>query len=301
MTRITRPLAIAFLTALSLSAAAPASAGEWTPVGGGWAPSSTRRNLGCGNHEALVGVFGRAGDYIDRIGAICQPVDALGRWTGASRTTGTVGGTGGTPFQRLCPRDHAVSGFRGRGGMYVDELGIRCRPLGDAFDLVGTGTWLDTVSSGRGGTAFGPFHCPEGTMARVLRAEGGWFVDRIRVFCEYLLPTAAAPVSPANGATSTTLRPTFTWNAPQLAESSTFCITGVGHSYGPFCQEVGSATSYTYPSNLPYDTGALLAYRWWIETCNERGCTNESGTTGAYLMVEAPRFRFPYSYRSFSR
>ncbi len=91
----------------------PSTAVDYTPTigGAGGAPFQ----LVCDADQTLVGAHGRYDTYVNQIGAQCVRVDQFGHWIGdpvAKPLTGTT--TTGTAFNKLCARDWAVSGFRGR-------------------------------------------------------------------------------------------------------------------------------------------------------------------------------------------
>lgn len=88
--------------------------------------------LACPEGQLAVGLFGRAGEYVDEIGLVCAALEVS--QTESSRTfirgeltrPGTVGGEGGRAFQLLCPEGSILFGVSGRSGAVVDALGVRC-------------------------------------------------------------------------------------------------------------------------------------------------------------------------------
>ena len=91
----------------------------------------------CNNGEVLIGLFGKAGAVIDRVGGYCVKVRSNGTWNGEVRTTDVFGGWGGTQYDLKCSRDHAISGFKGREGLLVDRIQIQCRKLASPTSQTG--------------------------------------------------------------------------------------------------------------------------------------------------------------------
>ena len=101
----------------------------------------------------------RAGTYVNRVGARCVAVDQAGRWIGDPVQPRVRPGT--RPARRTtrtCPRDSAISGFRGRSAQYVDQLDFECRALTASGRVTGAAQYLGAVG-GTGGTPQGPFNC----------------------------------------------------------------------------------------------------------------------------------------------
>lgn len=122
----------------------------YTPSVGG--SSGTPSELACASGEVLAGVTGGAGAWIDRIGAMCVKIDPTSKWVGAPVARGTAGGSGGTAFTRLCPTDHAASGFAGGpynygGNVFAGSLMLHCRPLAAGGSVTGNASALNQVGS----------------------------------------------------------------------------------------------------------------------------------------------------------
>ena len=47
----------------------------------------------------------------------------------STKTTGSVGGGRGQPFEESCPEGYVATGFKGAAGRYVDSLSLICSPL----------------------------------------------------------------------------------------------------------------------------------------------------------------------------
>ena len=90
----------------------------------------------------------------------------------------------------MCPRDYAVSGFRGSSAQYVNQIEIQCRALAPNGSLTGTDTYLGS-SGGTGGTAQGLQTAARQTGLRALRP-----LQRLaRQFRHVVPPVDITPVS----------------------------------------------------------------------------------------------------------
>ena len=153
--------------------------------GGGGAPFV----LSCNSDETLVGVYGQsAGTYVNRIGATCVAIDQAGRWIGDPVQRGQTGTSAGTDYLRTCPRDTAISGFRGRSDQYVNQLDFECKALTPAGGVTGAGQYLGAVG-GSGGNAQGPFDCTTGNPAYAMTGRSGGWIDAFGLSCR------AAPIT----------------------------------------------------------------------------------------------------------
>ena len=104
-------------------------------------------------------------------------------WYGDATVQGdSIGGQGGEPFQRVCPRNQFVVGMRGRAGFYVDRLQLACRAVTDKGHPTGAITWLPAVG-GNGGNPFGPLTCAGNAAVQFLFGRGGLYVDSISMEC----------------------------------------------------------------------------------------------------------------------
>jgi hypothetical protein len=140
--------------------------------------------VSCNAAEALVGVFGLASDtYLKRIGARCVPVDASGRWVGNPIDRGATGGSSGTAYTRTCPRDFAVSGFKGRASAVVNQLRLECQALDASGTLAGSGQYLEAIG-GSAGTSQGPYRCSSRHPGHALAGRSSGRIDAIRVQCQ---------------------------------------------------------------------------------------------------------------------
>lgn len=65
----------------------------------------------------VVGMFGRAGVFLDGVGLVCGRED---------QRTGLAGGSGGAPFERRCPPDEIATGLLARSSSLIDAVGLVC-------------------------------------------------------------------------------------------------------------------------------------------------------------------------------
>ncbi|TAK54532.1 MAG: hypothetical protein EPO25_06660 [Gammaproteobacteria bacterium] len=153
-------------------------------AGGGGGNSFSPR---CPDDHVLAGISGLAGGFIDRVQLLCVQVDPLGRWVGNEKAYAALvaGGTGGSAFKLLCPRDHAVSGIAGKAASLIDQLRIRCGPLTGGPRLATVGSMLTGQAGGTGGNSFGSWDCADGKPGRGLTGRASSYVDQLRLACDY--------------------------------------------------------------------------------------------------------------------
>ncbi len=159
----------------------PSTAVDYTATIGGAGGGAFQ--LSCAIDETLVGVYGRYGTYVNQIGPQCVKVDQFGRWIGdpvQRLVTGTL--TSGTAFDKLCPRDAAVSGFRGSAAQYVNQIELECRALTPSGGLTGAGSYLGMTGTA-GGTAQALQTCGTGNPVYALYGRSGSWIDAVGVLC----------------------------------------------------------------------------------------------------------------------
>ena len=176
-----RLIRAAFWSVALVGSAGDAVAATTAVVGGRGGLS--RYNLDCLSKEALVGIHGNAGAWLNRIGAKCVEVSAEGNWVGSPVKRVTAGGAGGTDFDWTCPSGFAVTGIKGRQGTYIDRLEVQCRKLSGRWRATGPTVALAAVG-GAGGTPFGPLSCPSGVPATGAWGNSGLYVDSIALKCD---------------------------------------------------------------------------------------------------------------------
>jgi hypothetical protein len=150
-------------------------------------PSETLR---CPQGEVITGLYGRKGNYIDRVGILCAPLNPDGT-LGVPHDVGSAGGSGGNGFDNLnCPPNYAASGIIGRSGDSIDAIGLECQaaPFGDRTGYVAS----TGIVGGNGGGKY-EIDCYQGNpssanpLPQLLTAlvvyHGSW-VDSLEVRCE---------------------------------------------------------------------------------------------------------------------
>lgn len=90
----------------------------------------------------------------------------------------------GASFERLCPRDHAVKGFRGRFGSLVQRLEIICQPLGAGGRTAGPTRTLSALGQ-TGDADGGPYYCENQMPATALLIRGRSRVEGFGLACGY--------------------------------------------------------------------------------------------------------------------
>ena len=111
---------------------APVNAtGQWTGDDsrgdGAGGTGGTPDQLVCPRNQAVSGISGKAGAFIERIRIRCKPLASLTATTGEEEFLGGVGGNGGNEFGRItCPGNLPASGFAVRTGAFVDQIKLRC-------------------------------------------------------------------------------------------------------------------------------------------------------------------------------
>lgn len=91
------------------------------------------------------------------------------------------GGSGGTTFSRSCGAGRVLSGLRYRKGIWIDALGLLCRPV-NADGSLGAETTVGTLAGGGGGSP-GIAQCPSGTVVGGASIGYGDIVVGLRLQC----------------------------------------------------------------------------------------------------------------------
>lgn len=68
-----------------------------------------------------------------------------------------------------CPSGYAVTGIKGKAGLYIDQLRVRCGRLGPNGRFSSLGDFLSSTAGGTGGSSFGPYDCPNNKPAKLIR------------------------------------------------------------------------------------------------------------------------------------
>jgi hypothetical protein len=172
--RVSLALAIAIITT-------PAGAvdSRWTYGGQGGNPF----RIECGQDRFLVGLTGRAGDWIDQVAPICTTVYGT-RWAETPTTEQAVGGRGGGPFTTMCPKDTVVSAVGGLAGDFVVSIELNCKVPGSSNSV---SAQPEKVGGGKTSSTRGSF-CSgnedlNGELANGIFGRAGAYVDQLGLTC----------------------------------------------------------------------------------------------------------------------
>ena len=157
---------------------------DYTPIdrrrGRHAVPAVLQRGRDAGRRLRQLGRHLRQSSRRDLRAQVDQ-VGALDRRTGATRVHRAR--RPAPPNTRTCPRDFAISGFRGRAAQYVDQLDFECRALTASGLAHGRRHSTSVLSGGTGGTAQGPFSCSTGNPVYALTGRSGGWLDAFGVLC----------------------------------------------------------------------------------------------------------------------
>jgi hypothetical protein len=170
--------------------------------------------LACQADQVLVGIYGRAGKFVDSIGGLCRSVDEAGNWTGEEVRTEEKGGDPRDrgvaaslpdpqpqPFTVRCPEGMAVVGMAGRAALWMDRLELTCRRLAPHPNnqekdcrwkmVTVTGNYSRAPGvGGRGGKYFAPRYCPQNKPANRLVGSAGRYLYNLMLMCNSPMPAA---------------------------------------------------------------------------------------------------------------
>jgi hypothetical protein len=182
----TRVIGGAGSTTLSSTPQAPVAAGS-QPTDTGLAGGKTGKpfSLPCGSNEVLVGLSGKSGLLVDGLRVKCIQITETGQWTGSVIERGATGGGGfgANDYDVQCPKNFAVSGFRGRAASFIDQLQLQCRDMTTGRKTTGAVTNLTPIG-GSGGSPFGPLTCPGDRPAHTAYGRSGSFIDAVGFKCQ---------------------------------------------------------------------------------------------------------------------
>lgn len=91
------------------------------------------------------------------------------------------GGSGGTAFSRDCGSGKVLTGLRYRDGLFVDALGLLCRPVSSSGAL-GPESTVGTLVGGGGGSS-GSVSCASGTVVTTALIYHGSLVSGVLLYC----------------------------------------------------------------------------------------------------------------------
>ena len=203
---------------------------------GGAAAQGAEFNLSCNANEALVGIRGRQGWWMDGLAGRCRTVNANGTLGTTVRSTVYRGGTGGTLRTFECNPAEVMVGYSGSQGdnghvLYVSQ--VICAPWQANTKTAGTPTRTVTAFGKKFGSGSGQWiagSCFQGKIGNRLRVRAGQYLDRIYdMGCSYAagatLPTAPVapprpppPPSPQITAAPSLIGPSGTYNVALCPE-----------------------------------------------------------------------------------
>lgn len=184
---------IVLVLGLLLSGTLPATAQEFKgPLWGGGGGASSY-NLDCGSSGVMVGIYGKAGNWIDQIGITCQTVNADGT-LGSTYTRGPKGGAGGTGATSRCASGKVVGALFSASGTFINQVILSCYPWSSTTrrpDFHGDAQSATAFAIGRA-TGVLPFtthrnavvHCPDEKVGKALRGRYGTYIDSLQFVCD---------------------------------------------------------------------------------------------------------------------
>lgn len=81
----------------------------------------------CPAGQVVIGIRGRSGDFVDRLGVICGDATSPDPQSRANTRSPMWGGEGGGAFEDLCPPGAAAASINLRSGSYLDRIQLVCR------------------------------------------------------------------------------------------------------------------------------------------------------------------------------
>jgi hypothetical protein len=266
-----------------VAASASASADVYTTSyagGDGGGPFT----LTCPAEMNLVGIYGKSGGYVDRLGITCVKVYGNGKWVGEPTRQGDLGGPGGGDYAVTCPRDTAVTVIIGRASNFVDRLQIGCSGLkaGTTTFVSGYPEIQEYAVGGTAGTPFGPsrFNCANyhGPAIGFTGRYGAW-VDKIALQCESrpAQRPAAPAIAPGNAADMYHHAAKVDWNAADGATKYQVCLTNgaqlgcINNASTKFWDNLSATELTLAPEDMQGFFGRTL--KWTPRACNVVNCT----------------------------
>ncbi|MBX6322927.1 MAG: hypothetical protein IRY94_13950 [Rhodospirillaceae bacterium] len=261
----------------------------------------------CGDNRYLVGLYARAGSWVDGVGLVCAPYDAGARRFGGFdtfRREGWTGGPGGAPQEIYCNQGEAVTGLgfsHTRGGglprQYVMELGLFCQHRSPDYPdrCITSGHGCKAPASvvsydyGIVRTAreyqYDKLFCPAGEYATGIHGRSGLYLDAIGLICAPLPPSAKPIVKKLGSAPRGDFAGVWT------------TTTGSGSKYRMELTQNGSKVtgSYSGPVNGTLTgsvTGNRLVFHWKEGQQEGAGvfvlAKDGKSFTGHYSMTDDP-------------
>ncbi len=136
--------------------------------------------VSCGSGYVAVGLIGRSGPYVDRLGLACAALSTDGS-LGTAYDFGTLGGNGGTYFADLCPSGQMLVGIKGRSYSWHDQISGECANV-KTWATAGTIGSTLPARGGTGGVAYTE-RCPTGSSVGLLNLRAATYVDYVQARC----------------------------------------------------------------------------------------------------------------------
>lgn len=154
--------------------------GSWQDLPGYGGSGGSANTLSCGAGYVAVGLVGRSGPYVDRLGLLCSYLYPDGS-LGTAYDFGTWGGTGGTYFADTCPSGQMLVGIKGRSYAWHDQISGECASV-KTWATSGTIGYTLPARGGTGGVAY-TARCQRGYAVRLLNLRAGSYVDWAQARC----------------------------------------------------------------------------------------------------------------------
>jgi hypothetical protein len=140
----------------------------------------TAGTVSCGAGYVAVGLIGRYGPYVNRLGLACAWLSSDGS-LGTAYDFGTLGGTGGTYFADLCPSGQMLVGVKGRSYSWHDQISGECANV-KTWATTGVVNSTLPARGGTGGIAYTE-RCPAGYSVGLFNMRAGIYVDYLQARC----------------------------------------------------------------------------------------------------------------------
>jgi hypothetical protein len=184
-------MVLGFLVSWTLPAVAQEFKG---PIWGGSGGTSSY-DLDCGTSGVMVGIYGKAGNWVDQIGITCQKVNADGT-LGSTYTRGPKGGSGGSGATSRCDSGMVVGAMSSFSGSFMDQVHPWCWPWSSSTRRPNFSSAIRAPVSYAVGTmgiagalSFtirlnDMVYCPNEKVGKALRGRYGGYIDSLQFVCD---------------------------------------------------------------------------------------------------------------------
>jgi hypothetical protein len=158
-------------------------AGGTAGVGGGTGGSGDGTyDITCGDGNVAVGIFGRSGSWMDRLGLICAPLDGDGN-LGATFQTDSTGGDGGMPGDAICPADQVLVGIElWQDTTVVRRIDLHCQTVAQWKMNDMNTTTVPGIGTAALGQEFAVV-CPAGAVIYRFSGKSDMYVSNVNPLC----------------------------------------------------------------------------------------------------------------------